>query len=235
MILEIVSFEPTAAMLLQNNLWDDISTFLHLLLDPIILALQDIVLRRTILSTVIWSTLIICGLIFLVYEFPAVINLVIGAQPKQVKTQSKSGASSRTRTDVSSERMHKASRDQVQKDRDARDRAVLQTGVKVASKIVYERELMHLIVDIKNGSISHIDMVVVDLDLPSGIDTETGSFRMQRLGTINAGQSKSADFLLRPMGGDPRKIGGHVEFLGASYEVSKILIPPPEMEGIASE
>jgi len=235
MILEIVSFEPTIAMLLQNNLWDDISTFLHLLLDPIIVALQDIALRRTILSTVIWSTLIICGIIFLVSEFPSVVNLITGAQPKQFKTQPRPADSSRTRTDTSSERMHKASRDQVQKDRDAREKAVLQTGVKVVAKIATERELMRLTVGIKNGSTSHIDMVVVDLDLPSGIDTETGSFRMQRLGTINAGQSKSAEFLLRPMGGDPGKIGGHVEFLGASYEVSKIPIPPPEMEGLTSE
>jgi len=235
MILEIVSFGPTIAMLLQNNLWDDISTFLHLLLDPIIVALQDIALRRTILSTVIWSTLIICGIIFLVSEFPSVVNLFTGAQPKQFKTQPRPVDSSRTRTDTSSERMHKASRDQVQKDRDAREKAVLQTGVKVVAKIATERELMRLTVGIKNGSTSHIDMVVVDLDLPSGIDTETGSFRMQRLGTINAGQSKSAEFLLRPMGGDPGKIGGHVEFLGASYEVSKIPIPPPEMEGLTSE
>jgi len=235
MILEIVSFEPTIAMLLQNSLWDDISTFLHMLLDPIIFALQDIALRRIILSTIIWSTLIICGLIFLVYELPAVFNLVTGAKPKQIKRESKPGAASRTRTDVSSERMHKASRDQVQKDREAREKAVFQTGVRVAAKIIQERELMRLVVGIKNGSTSHIDMVVVDLDLPSGIDTETGSFRMQRLGTINAGQSKSAEFLLRPMGGDPQKIGGHVEFLGASYEVSKIPIPAPEMEGITSE
>ncbi len=235
MILEIVSFGPTIAMLLQNSLWDDISTFLHLLLDPIILAMQDISLRHTILSTIIWSTLIICGLIFLIYEFPAAINLVSGAQPKQVQKQARSSASSRAQTDGASERMHKASREKVQRDREARDKAVLQTGVKVAAKIVNEGELMRLTVGIKNGSTSHIDMVVVDLDLPYGIDTETGSFRMQRLGTINAGQSKSADFLLRPMGGDPRKIAGHVEFLGASYEVSKILIPPPEMEGLTSE
>ncbi|MHA1849923.1 MAG: hypothetical protein ACTSW8_01530, partial [Candidatus Thorarchaeota archaeon] len=76
---------------------------------------------------------------------------------------------------------------------------------------------------------------IVDLDLPSGIDAEAGSFRMQRLGTINAGESKSVDFILRPMGGDPAEIGGHVEFIGASYEVSKIPLPVPEMEGIENE
>jgi len=58
---------------------------------------------------------------------------------------------------------------------------------------------------------------------------------MQRLGTINAGEVKTADFILRPMGGNPADIGGYVEFLGASYEVSKIALPVPDMEGISSE
>lgn len=235
MILEIVSFEPTIAMLLQNSLWDDISTFLHLLLDPIINALQDISLRHTILSTIIWSTLIICGLIFVTYEFPIVISLITGNQPKARRQPTRSSTTSKTRPESSSARLHRESQDMIQKESEKREKAVLQTGVKVAAKIAQERELMRLTVMIRNGSTSHIDMVVVDLNLPFGIDAETGSFRMQRLGTINSGESKSAEFLLRPMGGDPRKIGGHVEFLGASYEVSKIPIPSPEMEGIASE
>ena len=74
-------------------------------------------------------------------------------------------------------------------------------------------------------------MVIVDLDLPSGINVDVGSFRMQRLGSIHSGEIKTAEFLLRPLGGDPLEIGGHVEFLGASYEVSIIAIPVPDMEG----
>ncbi|MGY5873742.1 MAG: hypothetical protein RTV72_15955, partial [Candidatus Thorarchaeota archaeon] len=74
------------------------------------------------------------------------------------------------------------------------------------------------------------DMVVVDLELPTGIDADVGSFRMQRLGSINAGEMKTAKFLLRPMGGNPLDIGGYVEFLGASYEISKIPLPAPVME-----
>jgi hypothetical protein len=235
MIIEIVSFEPALAMLLQNNLWDDISTFLHLLLDPIINALQDVALRHSILSTIIWSTLIICGLIFVTYEFPIVITLITGSQPKSRRQRTTSSAASKTQTESSSARLRRESQDKIQEESEKREKAVLKTGVNVTAKIVQERELMRLTVTIRNGSTSHIDMVVVDLNLPFGIDAETGSFRMQRLGTINSGETKSADFLLRPMGGDPRKIGGHVEFLGASYEVSKIPIPPPEMEGMTSE
>lgn len=235
MTLEILSIGPRLAMLLQNDLWNDISAFLHLLLDPIFIALEDIALRRTILSTVIWSCLVICGLVFVVYEFPSVINLIMGTQKKPIKATSTQAGRPRTETESSSASRHQISRDKAQKERDRREQAVRETGVRVAARIFRERELLRLTVGVRNGSSSHIDMVVVDLDLPSGIDAETGSFRMQRLGTINAGESKSVDFILRPMGGDPREIGGHVEFLGASYEVSKIPLPEPEMGGAASE
>jgi hypothetical protein len=159
----------------------------------------------------------------------------MGTQTKPVKQQRKSAAQARTAAEESTASRHKISRDKAQKEREKREKAVRETGVRVAAKIVRERELLRLTVDIKNGSTSHIDMVVVDLDLPTGIDAETGSFRMQRLGTINAGESKSVDFVLRPMGGEPSEIGGHVEFLGASYEVSKIPLPSPTMEGIYTD
>ncbi|TFG29930.1 hypothetical protein EU528_09000 [Candidatus Thorarchaeota archaeon] len=236
MTLEILSIAPKLAMLLQGDIWEDISTFLHLLLDPILLVLQDIALRRTILSTVIWSFLIICGLVFVVYEIPSVMKILTGTTMTTTKVKPKTEvAAPRTQTETSSASRHQISRDKAQQERDRRERAVKETGVSVAAKIVKERELLRLTVKIKNGSNSHINMVVVDLDLPSGIDAEVGSFRMQRLGTINAGETKSADFILRPMGGEPSDIGGHVEFLGASYEVSKIPLPVPDMEGIASE
>ena len=57
MILEILSIGPRLAMLMQNDLWNDISAFLHLLLDPILIALEDVVLRRTLLSTISLSVI----------------------------------------------------------------------------------------------------------------------------------------------------------------------------------
>lgn len=237
MTLEIINLAPNLAMLLQTDLWEDISTFLHLLLDPILIAFQDEALRRTLLSTVIWSLLVICGLVFAAYEFPSIINLIMGTQAKPIRAQTKTTSPLRPRTasESSSASRHQLSLDKAQQERERRELAVRKTGVTVAARLVQKHELLHLSVSIKNGSTSHIDMVVVDLNLPSGIDTETGSFRMQRLGTINAGESKTANFMLRPMGGNPSDIGGDVEFLGASYEVSKIPIPFPEMEGIENE
>jgi hypothetical protein len=226
MTLEILNMELKIAMLLQNDFWSDISNFLHLLLDPIIGAFEDIALRRTIFSTVIWSCLIICGLVFIVYEFPLVISTIMGTQKRPIQLAMKP----KTSSESTSATRHLLSQQKAQREREKREKAVRETGVRVSANLVNERELIRLTVGVTNGSSSHIDMVVVDLDLPSGIDAETGSFRMQRLGTINSGESKSVDFILRPMGGNPLEIGGHVEFLGASYEVSKIPLPKPQME-----
>ena len=223
------------AMMLQGDIWTDISTFLHLLLDPILLVLQDVGLRQTILSTIIWSFLVICGLVFVVYELPALLNLLSGTSAQPIKKQQKSAATAKTQAAMASARRHQISRDKAKKERERRVAAVRETGVSVSAKIVRERDLLRLTVGINNGSNSHIDMAVVDLDLPYGIDAEIGSFRMQRLGTINAGENKTVDFMLRPRGGVLTDIGGYVEFLGASYEVSKIPLPVPEMEGIDSE
>ena len=230
-----MNIEPTMAIMLQGDIWTDISTFLHLLLDPVLIALQDIELRRAVLSTVIWSFLIICGLVFVVYEFPAIFKLISGTQTQSTSEKRKATVDGRIQAASASAARHQISLDKMQKEREKREAAVRQTGVTVTAKIKRERELLKLNVRITNASNSHINMVVVDLDLPSGIDAETGSFRMQRLGTINAGETKTANFILRPMGGEPSEIGGHVEFLGASYEVSKIPIPVPDMEGMYSE
>lgn len=233
MILEIMG--SRLAMLLQNELWNDISAFLHQLLDPIFIAFQDDVLRRTLLSTIIWSCIVICGLVFVVYEFPSVISLLMGTQRKPIKAATRQAGELRTQAESTSASRRQISKEKAQKEREKREKALRETGVRVTSKLVREHELIRLTVGIKNGSTSHIDMVVVDLNLPQGIDPEIGSFRMQRLGTINAGESKSVDFILRPVGGNPAELGGYVEFLGDSYEVSKIPLPAPIMEGIDSE
>ncbi len=231
MLSVIISSLPKSTMLMQNDLWDDIQIFLHLLLDPLFAALQDEGLRGTILSTVIWSFLVICGLIFVVYEFPSIMNLLSGSPTTPIRRQLKTVSASRAKAATASAARHQLSRDKTQKERERRAKVVKEAGVRVAAKIEREGALLRLTIDINNGSTSKIDMVFVDLDIPAGIDVDVGSFRMQRLGSINVGEMKSANFLLRPMGGDPLDIGGHVEFLGASYEVSIIAIPVPETIG----
>ncbi|TFH03973.1 MAG: hypothetical protein E4H14_15710 [Candidatus Thorarchaeota archaeon] len=235
MTLEFFFIESKTAMLLQEDIWTDISTFLHLLLDPIFFVLQDEGLRRTLFSTVIWSFLIVCGLVYVVYEIPSVLKLILGPPKQSIVKQNKTSEDGRLQAATESASRHQISREKSQKEREKREAAVKQTGVTVATKIVRDRELLRLSVTITNASNSHINMVVVDLDLPSGIDAETGSFRMQRLGTINASETKSVDFILRPTGGELADIGGYVEFLGASYEVSKIALPVPDMEGMFNE
>ena len=231
MTLGIITIIPKSAMLMQNDLWDDIQTFLHLLLDPLFAALQDEGLRGTILTSIIWSFIIICGLIFVVYEFPSIIKLVGQSPAEPIRRLQKTKSTPRSQTAITSARRHQLSRDKAQKERERRADAVKETGVSVAAKLEGAQELLRLTVSINNGGTSKIDMVIVDLDLPSGINVDVGSFRMQRLGSINSGEMKTAEFLLRPLGGDPLEIGGHVEFLGASYEVSIIAIPVPDMEG----
>jgi hypothetical protein len=230
MTLEIISLGTNVAMLSQTNIWEDISTFLHLLLDPILIALQDVGLRRTVLSTIIWSFLIVCGLVFVVYELPVLMKFLTGPSTQTITKQRRVATIAKTKAAAASESRHKISEEKARLEREKREKALRETGVRVASRISKEHESIHLVVSVKNGGTSHIDMVVVDLDLPQGIDADIGSFRMQRLGTINAGESKDALFILRPMGGNPSEIRGHVEFLGASYEVSKIPIPVPEFE-----
>jgi len=222
---------PKSGMLLQNDLSDDILTFLHLLLDPIFAVLQDEGMRRNILSTVVWSFLIICGLVFVVYEFPTIMNLLSGSSTTPIRRQLKTVTAGRAKAVTASATRHQISRDKTQKERERRAKVVKEAGVTVAANIEREGALLRMTIDINNGSTSKIDMVIVDLDIPAGIDVDVGSFRMQRLGSIHVGELKSANFLLRPMGGDPLDIGGHVEFLGASYEVSIIAIPVPEIIG----
>ena len=100
----------------------------------------------------------------------------------------------------------------------------------MTSAIKKHFDKMVLRVTITNGSDSKIDMVVVDLELPQGIETDIGSFRMQRVGSIESGESVTTEFALKSMGGDPTTIRGQVEFLGASYEVSKVPISKPTLE-----
>ena len=103
------------------------------------------------------------------------------------------------------------------------------SGVKVQSKITRQQEELLLTVLVNNGSGHQIDMVVVDIDLPADIHSQIGSFRMQRLGTVAPGETEVVEFRLQDKGGNVEEISGHVEFLGASYEVSKITLPPPEI------
>ena len=220
-------------MMLQS-IWDQLDEIfgpiLHPILDPIFAALQDTALRAMLLSAIIWSFLVIGGLVFLVYEGHVLVSVVTGSAHTPLPATASPKSTSRTRQQSDSAKLRKTSAEKSKLEGQARESKVQASGVRVSAKMKKSRESILLTVTVHNGSDSKIDMVVVDIDLPAGIDAAIGSFRMQRLGSILAGQSESKEFLLDLRGGDPSQIGGYVEFLGASYEVSKIPLPAIEVE-----
>jgi hypothetical protein len=216
-----------------QTIWDQLDEIfgpiLHPILDPIFAALQDTTLRANLLSTIIWSCLVIGGLVFVVYEVPIFLRLITGSKvalPKAKATRTETGTK-QSQTDTS--KLHRLSAERSKQELKERENRIQASGVKVTAKIKKLRETIELKVTVHNGSDSQIDMVVVDIDLPAGIDSAIGSFRMQRLGSIPAGKSETKVFLLNQRGGDISQIGGYVEFLGASYEVSKTPLPAIEV------
>ncbi len=217
-----------------QSIWDQLDEIfgpiLHPIFDPIFAALQDAALRSMLLSAVIWSFLVIGGLVFLVYEGRVFVGFITGSANAPLPATVSSKGTSRTRQQSDSARLRKTSAEKSKQEGQERESKVKASGVRVSAKMKKSQESILLTVTVHNGSDSKIDMVVVDVDLPAGIDAAIGSFRMQRLGSILAGQSQSKEFLLNVRGGDPSQIGGYVEFLGASYEVSKIPLPAIEVE-----
>jgi hypothetical protein len=218
-----------------QTIWDQLDEIfgpiLHPIFDPIFIALQDTALRAALLSAVIWLCLVIGGLVFIVYEGPVLLNLITGSTASLPKTTTpRSEPKRKQQTDTQG--LHRAMAERTKKEGQERESQIQASGVRVTTKMKKLRETVSLEVTVYNGSDSKIDMVVVDLDIPAGIDPAIGSFRMQRLGSIPAGQSETKEFLLNPRGGDLAKLGGYVEFLGASYEVSKIPLPHIEEEAL---
>jgi hypothetical protein len=134
-----------------------------------------------------------------------------------------------TQSQTDTSKLHRISAERSKQELKERESRIQASGVKVSAKTKKTRDTIELKVTVYNGSDSQIDMVVVDIDLPAGIDPAIGSFRMQRLGSIPAGKSETKVFYLNQRGGDISQISGYVEFLGASYEVSKTPLPPIEV------
>jgi hypothetical protein len=215
--------------------WQELEDLLGPILGPIVRGIfepvyrtfEDQAFRTQALSAIIWTSMIVGGLVFVVYEAPSFLNWIMGGQTATKKVRAPSRPAQRAQR-MSAER-RTASQSKVEEARKKKQAIVDASGVKVQSKIRRENDELLLTVLVNNGSGHQIDMVVVDIDLPADIHTSTGSFRMQRLGTVSPGETEVVEFRLQNRGGDPSEIGGHVEFLGASYEVSKIPLPPPEM------
>ena len=217
--------------------WQELEDLLGPILGPIIRGVfepvyrtfEDPSFRTQTLSAIIWTAMIVGGLVFVAYEAPSFLSWIMGSQTSPLKRQAPSKPTE-SRAHRQSVERRAASKSRVDAEREKKQAFLDASGVRVQSRVKQQRDEFLLSVFVSNGSDHQIVMVIVDLDLPADIDTSTGSFRMQRLGTIASGQTEIAEFRLRDRGGDVTAITGHVEFLGASYEISKIPLPAPEIE-----
>ena len=228
-----VGSSPISRFMLE--FWQELEDFLGPILGPIVRGflepvyrtLEDPLFRRQLLSAIIWTAMIVGGLVFVIYETPGFIGWITGSQASSSQRQTATRPTPRVKRQ--SEERRSESMTTVEEERERKQAVVEASGVKVQSKLKRQGEDLLLSVIVINGSAHQIDMVVVDIDLPADVNTATGSFRMQRLGTINPGVTEVAEFHLQERGGDLTAIGGHVEFLSASYEISKIALPAPEI------
>lgn len=217
-------------MQLKPLFWDELEKLLGPILQPIVGplfdAFRDEAFRSVILSTIIAVCLFFVVVAYLVYEAPIVVHwLVHGPDISQAtahKTREPSrGVAARRTAQVTPTR----------KDTTKTKSLAEEIGdVVVTSKIEKHREEVTLTVNVKNESDFRIEMVVVDISVPEGIDFATGSFRMQRIGTVNSDETMSAVFRLKHISGSLADITGQVEFMSSSYEITKVNVPSPKIE-----
>lgn len=217
--------------------WQELEDFLGPILGPIVRGIfepvwrvfEDPIFRNRFLFTVIWTAMIVSGLVYVIYEVPSFLSWIMGSQKPQPMRQVAT-RDTRTRARTPAVQASRPSKSAVEEKREKKQAIVEEFGVKVQTLLQRSRDELTLEVVVNNGSSHQIDMVVVDIDLPADINTSTDSFRMQRLGTIGGGETSIAQFHLDDLGGDVNLIGGHVEFLSASYEISKITLPAPQIK-----
>ncbi|MGY5877305.1 MAG: hypothetical protein RTU30_16250, partial [Candidatus Thorarchaeota archaeon] len=209
------------------------------ILDPVLEALQDTSLRMTFLSTIVTFVVVLGGMIFLIYEGPVLIKWIglssseqsppLRRSPRTTSPQSRPSSPSqtpRTHTPVRPRPGQTAQSHRLSKPERPKPVAELE-GVRVISELRSKGDLLEFEIVVNNGRDSRIDMVVVNVNFPRGLETASGSFRMQRLGTVHPGTSESVIVRIRHTGGDITQITGYVEFMGAAYQVTRITIPPP--------
>ncbi len=212
--------------------WDELENLLGPIFQPIVGPLFDFLrvdANRLFLLTMIVSFCIFFVLItYLVYELPVVFRWLaassasLDGRPSKAKpTHKTTSQSTRYSTRATSARHATPA---------AASSAEVIGDVQVTSRVEKKREETLLTVNVTNKSDHEIEMVVVDLKLPEGIDILAGSFRMQRIGTIPPGSSSAAKFRLKHNYGSLSELSGQVEFMSSSYEITKVNIPSPEIE-----
>jgi hypothetical protein len=215
---------------LKPLFWDELEKLLGPILQPIVGPLFDVLrdeaFRSLILSTIIAICLFFLAITYLVYEVPVIFHwLGHGTDLSQ-------GTVPRTREPSRVDAARRAEpRTSARKDMAKTKSLAEEIGdVVVTSRIEKRREEVTLTVNVKNESDFRIEMVVVDITVPQGIDFATGSFRMQRIGTVNPGETHPAVFRLKHTSGSLADVTGQVEFMSSSYEITKVSVPSPEIQ-----
>lgn len=207
--------------------WDEIEQLLGPIWQPIVGPLFDVFRieanRLILLTIIITVSVFVIVVTYIVYEAPLVINWFVGGVSLN-STTSPSYSQGSSRRVPSTQRAPTSKQTVPTQVTEPRT----EKGVDVRSLIQTGRDEIVLYVDIENNSEHKIEMVVVDVSLPAGIDTMTGSFRMQRVGTIESGESRRCTFRLTQTEGNLSEIAGHVEFMSSSYEITEVDIPAPE-------
>lgn len=217
-------------MQLKPLFWDELEKLLGPIFQPIVGplfdALRDEAFRSVILSTVIAICLFFVVVAYLVYQAPIVVQWLIHGSDISQRAVQKTREPSRGVAGRRTAQATPARKPKIP----AKSLAEEIGDVVVTSKIEKHREEATLTVNVKNESDFRIEMVVVDISVPEGIDFATGSFRMQRIGTVNSGETTSAVFRLKHISGSLADITGQVEFMSSSYEITKVNVPSPKVE-----
>ncbi len=209
--------------------WDELEQLLGPIFQPIVGPLFDILRvdanRLVLLTTIVSMCIFFVVIAYVVYDLPISFRwLSTGSASLNAATRSNTGYSTPGKTPTRySAKAKSAERTETKKV----STAEVIGDVTVESELVKVRDAAELTVTVTNKSEHPIEMVVVDLHLPEGIDIMTGSFRIQRIGTIPSGDSTAAKFMIQNNYGSYAKISGMVEFMSSSYEITKVDIPAP--------
>ncbi len=224
----------------KSLFWDELEELLGPILEPIVSPIFDILrdeaTRLALLSTIAITSIIIAVMIFVVFELPLFFKWFVGVFDPDASPVSTSPSVHGTPTSitrhVTPSRVVARRTTKGKGEEEKAKREVIENvdGVEVRAFIIKNREEIQLDVIVDNQGDSKIEMAVVDIDLPFGFEILTKSFRMYRLGTVEAGDKEVATFYMRQIGGKIEDITGHIEFMSAAYEVTKINLPLPQMK-----
>lgn len=211
--------------------WDELEDLLGPIFQPIVGPLFDVLQvdanRLFLLTSIVSMCVFFVVIAYVVYDLPVIFRwLSTGSASLNATTRPSTGYSTPGKTPTRHSTRATSARRAETKTASA---AEVIGDVTVVSTLEKQRDAAELTVAVTNKSEHPIEMVVVDLHMPEGIDLLRGSFRIQRIGTIPSGNTTSAKFMIKNNYGSYAEITGMVEFMSSSYEITKVDIPAPDV------